>query len=632
MAVKRQKKGIKGKSGQNVPAFIAAFIFVILLPLVHVKATIEPVIYPRFTIMAFGLIVLTLGLWIFQNNQKFKLTLQFLPFVFFLILFLLVTLISLFYSVNPREGVPDFLKWFMVAVFVILLIGIFSNNKNAISIFLKSMLINASIALLIGFFQLYEVFGSLADPNAIYEVKGLMAHKNQFSISLFLLLPFVLMAGYHFEDLWRRISWVCAILLLFMLFVLQTRAVWIALFASSLAVIAVLLFSKDKDFLTFTKRMIRKPVVVIAAMIIIVSTTIIFVLDFHFLDKVIFRVVSVFDPEFTSNEWRLEMWDATLNLISDNLWFGVGAGNWKINIYPYYSEYLPSVYRHWRSPHNDYLWIASEKGLVGLGVYVLTFFSILILSLKNYFNAADRISRQDSLLLFAGFLGYMIISFFSFPAERVNHLVIIAVMVAITLTGQTGKNKSPDISVFNSRYFYIVLLALLYFPLHYGILCIRSEVNIAKAQVAYAKNDWQQLKLSADKGYSNYVPLEPKYSLPVVLYKGLAAMHFDKDLKAGIIEFEKAYEQHPNHITVINNVGSVYGIMGDFEKSAVYFQKTLEIFPHYELGLLNLAKAYFKQKDFEKAYQTILSCDPKSTNLEIVPLREELEKKMASDF
>ncbi|MEZ5147879.1 MAG: O-antigen ligase family protein [Bacteroidales bacterium] len=51
---------------------------------------------------------------------------------------------------------------------------------------------------------------------------------------------------------------------------------------------------------------------------------------------------------------------------------GVGAGNWKIAVYPYYGRFQPSVYRHWRNTHNDFLQISAEKGLGGFVLFVFT--------------------------------------------------------------------------------------------------------------------------------------------------------------------------------------------------------------------------------------------------------------------
>ena len=160
----------------------------------------------------------------------------------------------------------------------------------------------------------------------------------------------------------------------------------------------------------------------------------------------------------------------------------------------------------------------------------------------------------------------------------------------------------------------------------YSGICISSEIYIAKAQSAYDAKDWRALRIYADKGYSSIVPLEPRYSLPVINYTGLAYFQWDKDKEKALECFVKANRQHPNQIMVINNIGSIYGAMGNYDQSAAYYRQTLQIFPHYEFGLLNLARAYYLDKKYDLAYQAILSCDPRTKNNEVNLLRIQIEK------
>jgi len=79
------------------------------------------------------------------------------------------------------------------------------------------------------------------------------------------------------------------------------------------------------------------------------------------------RTIEITDENYAVVE-RLAHWDAAVRMWGDNLWFGVGIGNYE----PVYSAYaLP----RWPEPlghaHNYYLNIAAETGLLGLGAYLL---------------------------------------------------------------------------------------------------------------------------------------------------------------------------------------------------------------------------------------------------------------------
>lgn len=160
--------------------------------------------------------------------------------------------------------------------------------------------------------------------------------------------------------------------------------------------------------------------------------------------------------------------------------------------------------------------------------------------------------------------------------------------------------------------------------IHFGSIVIKSEMNIVKAQAAQEKRAISTMEKFAIKGYSVFAPIEPNHSFPVSMYIGIAKYH-KKEYKEALRYFKTSYYQHPTSISVMNNIGSVYGHLGILDSTIVYNKKSLDIFPHYEYGLLNLAKAYYLNKEFENAYQTILCCDPKSSNKDVMNLRLQIE-------
>lgn len=135
------------------------------------------------------------------------------------------------------------------------------------------------------------------------------------------------------------------------------------------------------------------------------------------------------------------------------------------------------------------------------------------------------------------------------------------------------------------------------------------------------------MKYFAGKANHYFAPIEPSSSFPISQYQGLAEYNMENFADA-LSYFKKAYKKHPSSISVINNLGSVYGQMGQMDSSIVYHKKSLEIFPHYETSLLNLTRAYYIIEDYEKAYQIVLSCDPKSENVQVRNAWVAIEKKL----
>jgi tetratricopeptide (TPR) repeat protein len=413
------------------------------------------------------------------------------------------------------------------------------------------------------------------------------------------------------------------------LIILQTRAVWIALFfAGVVKVILVFISFRKKGMITLNMVIAKKVFLPIASTFGLFLILFFAFPEIGFIKSISIRVSSIFDMGFSSNEWRLQMWEATYNLFQDNKLIGVGAGNWKISIYPYYGEYLPSVFKHWRNPHNDFLGIASEKGFFGLLTFVSMFLLLIYYSLRLIFKSKEKNDILLSSFMLFGLLGYLIISFFSFPAERMNHLIFTALISAILISKYLNL-KTKEIKGQKSEFLFVAipLIILLYLTVHFGIINLNTETQMTKVLVLKDRKEWKQMEKYVDKANSVFAPLDPAHSLPIVLYKGLAKFN-QQDYKSSLVYFKEAFEQHPNSISVLNNLGSAYGQLNNIDSSMVYQKKSLEIFPHYERGLTNLSKSYYLKENYTKAYQVILCCDPKSKNKEVGQIRKAIEQKI----
>ena len=78
------------------------------------------------------------------------------------------------------------------------------------------------------------------------------------------------------------------------------------------------------------------------------------------------------------------MYETTLGIIRDNPLFGVGTGGFKQE----FSEIAAEKYSGWRAnpaddPHNQYLFILAENGLVGLAAFLFVIAMILRDALKS---------------------------------------------------------------------------------------------------------------------------------------------------------------------------------------------------------------------------------------------------------
>jgi len=627
------KKNKLNKTARNLNGkkfLLSSYLFMIavcfVIPVMHFQILLDPVIFSRFTALAAVTAILAILLFFKTGKSKISTGILKNSFMILFLVFIFISITSLFFAINPIEGLSDIFKWMFFFVFTWVVLWLFTINSNVLLLLLKGLVIHAIIFSIAGLVQYFEKAYLNTDVDALYEVKVLMGHKNQYSISLMLLIPFIISAIITLEKAWRILAVFSLLLVFVMILILQTRAVWIALFFSFILLGSFFLVLNHKKQYIHIKNKTHKTIIKTGVLAFVMILLVIIFFPVGPLEMINRRISTIFNPEFTSNAWRFEMWKSTLVMAKDYSLTGVGAGNWKINIYPYYSDFLPSVFRHWRNPHNDYLLIWSEKGIPGLISFGLMFITLIITGLQNLFRAADLKKMLTTLFFVLGVLSYAIVSFFSFPNERISHFILISIMAAV-LISENISVKMHKAKSFNKKALVVPVLVVCYLAIHFGVIAIKSEAYVKNAFVAQEKKDWKVMKYFAEKSESKWAPIEPKSSFPISTYIGIAEYHL-KNYNEALAQFKKAYHLHPHQISILNNLGSIYGVLKEYDSAIVYHQKTLEIFPHYEEALLNLSKTYYLNNDFEKAYQLVLYCDPKSTNKEVNLLRTAIEVKL----
>jgi hypothetical protein len=124
------------------------------------------------------------------------------------------------------------------------------------------------------------------------------------------------------------------------------------------------------------------------------------------------------DPSGHTLTMRFEFWKASLNVIKNNLFLGVGTGDNKIALDAFYqSSNSPLAKQWWLRSHNQYLAIAVSFGLLGLLIFLFslsfpiiamnkthdcfyfTFFMMAVLS----FLTEDTLESQAGVTFFAFF-------------------------------------------------------------------------------------------------------------------------------------------------------------------------------------------------------------------------------------
>lgn len=628
MSRKNKTKKLQ-KESRPLDLYFLVISAIIVIPLIFSSKTSDPNLAPR--LLALGVLILGMSIINITKAVNKRPDFSFIRMIIFpvFLLYLVWSLVTLSQAVNPAEGSFDTIKIILFLALLVYASQVFINNKGAFSFLSKVVIISAIIATSIGLFQYFkEVPGNTGYDLllALYEVKGLMAHKNQFVISLFLMLPFTIYGVFKFKKYWLGFSLYSTLMIFLNIVILQTRSVWVSTLVFLLSFGFLWLFISIRNNQK-SSGMMKKWVVAVIILVIVGLGSFLIFQKTGTLNILKYKVSSLFDSKSHENQGRLKIWESTWELSQDNLAFGVGAGNWKISVLPYYTVNHQSKYKNWRRPHNDFLWVLSEKGVLGLLLYLLVFLIIVFYGFKILFKETDKDKLLITTLLLSGIGGYMVIALFTFPMERINpQIYIILMMAGIISIYFNTQNKLKSIA--GKSYFTIQLVVLIgsMVSIYYANILINSEVNTNKIHESINANKQKKIIEYADKAFTKFTTVSFN-AMPFHIYKGMANMRMKKYNQADK-DLQTALKYFPNHIAVLNNLAIVSAERNNTKKAISYLEKSLDLYPSYEDGLYNLVNFYYRDKDYQKAYVTLLSCNTQKPHRYHSGYMKELKSKI----
>ena len=366
-----------------------------LLLLVFLRPTLD--IFTSKSIIAFGeyylntaslLAILAIALSvsiIFRNLNELKK----LPLKSPIILFILLTFISIFYSFNFATSVAEWLRILSIFFLYILSFVLIKNKYN----FNKLVYTIIASTIIPGFMSLYQFFTktgmTIIDEDITNRIFGTFAHPNL--LAYYLTIPLALLV---FLVLKKDANYIKKILiyslLLFNFIILLltfTRGAWVAF------LIILLIFGtvKYRKFLAIS----------------ILGLFLIYML----LPPLSARVnnLFVYNP-YSSIQWRINIWKDGFKYAQENIIAGHGLGTAKEIILNKRGERFGSA-----DPHNDYLKIFIENGILGVISYIAIIVSLIFTLMKKYMK-----TKSDSAkILFLLFIGISSALYFMSFADNV---------------------------------------------------------------------------------------------------------------------------------------------------------------------------------------------------------------------
>ena len=582
---------------KNIDLGILIVGSVFIIPFLYSSHTADPLLTPRF--LAWGGVCFGLFLSVMVKDLKSpEGQVQDLfhdPIFMWLTLYLVISLISLTMAVNVGEGFVHWLKSFLFLAFLYGASLTLGTSTKRLQWLIQSIIL-AGIALgAVGWIQ--WGFPDILKIPGYFDVYGTMGNKNLYASALFLFLPFLLFAIFHYRGAWRHLALGAVIVIGFGIVITRTRSVWLAVVLSGMVVglttpvkkrcMASLgwVFSSIRSIFFRPIGKYGEQPLLGGYWLLGVAAALVFVWPTMTNGR---APISSDLISTASMKDRTVLWENTIKMVLNHPFRGVGPGQWKLHL-PKYGcmerQFLADGVTYevtFQRPHNDYLWVAAESGLPGL-ICILFFSTGLIQRCYGIIRHADDPGTQQlaTCMLF-GVLGFMVISFFSFPHERIFHNVFLGLISAVILSTYHCRNGGrPKKAPILNRWRCGLILGLCVGCAAVGYSRYRSDRYIRNALRARNSAHHATVITQLTLAQTWLTTLDPT-ATPLAWYRAMANYHLG-NLELAQVDFVSACKAHPYHFHSLNNAAECYALAGDWAV-ANHYRKRVEQLASWSSG------------------------------------------------
>ncbi len=609
------------------------FIFsIIIIPNVYYKMLLDKQLDIRYLSLSGFLLVLAL-FSIFSKKKRDLIDYSVLkqPVILVYFAYFLLVSFSSIWATNFAEASYEFLKtglFFLVFLYLILYIFKNDNTKNN---FVFAFIILGGILSIIGFTEYIKAFADTGfGLKTAYKVIGNNAHKNIFSQVLFITFSFSIYGIYSFLSVKKTLSLIVAFANFLLIALLMTRSVWVAIIVAFIIVLLVyLIIVKSKlsfkDIKTFILPLI---------FIILVSFAFFMILSLSSGKKEVKNhVVETVELKEGNAQHRIVLWKKSFLLFREHPLFGVGAGNWKIEILKYdvtkATKSGPVVPRR---THNDYLSVITETGIVGFLLYISIFILVIyqaIYILKSTENKEDIVFIL--VLLFA-LTGYLVYSFFSFPKERIETQIFLnSIMAYIVYKYTLIKKPKNDKKISNSKFakpVKFLILAFLLIAVKSGYDRVNAEINVNKIFNLVQSQKYDKIYDLIEDANSPFANLTP-FTEPLIKIQGAMLFQQNANLDDVLPYYEKALKIDPYHVKTYMELAQIYSSNGLDNNALDEMSKAYQYAPsNIQVKVMYI---YFMKKagKIDEAYEVLRTIDPNKKNKKYRAVAYEFLKEKA---
>lgn len=578
------------KSKQSIYAIVIMVLF-LLIPLFKISSLVDYTLIPHQLLGSLGTAVLLL-LILFSAPKK---TLPISWIVWSFLGFVAMNFVSVVAAINPVESWATISRYLLMFSFLVSVLFLFHHKLIRSSDIIKAVMLFGSLVAVITLFELFGVLENGKFFTDIYAVKATFGHKNLLSSALMLSLPFAIMGVATLNKLWKKGALILVFLLILEIFVLRTRGAWLSVFSATLVSSVLFMIGRRANGDTFKFPIKYVGLGVGLAVILIVA---------------LFSASGVQESvtDTTNLDKRVIFWQHSLEMAKEHPLTGVGAGNWKIN-FPGYGlgglDYnVVQGITHVQRPHNDYLWVLSESGFLGLifflGIFVMAFVQLF----KKLKETNSREDLAINLGVAFGLIAYLVFSLTDFPLERTSHNFLVVLLLALAYRDGIPSSKIN----LKSKAWIWLLLAAVGFSALVSSYRWQGEKNSKLVLEAYERRDVKAMVPSAEEALNSFYNMD-NFANPVYYYSSLGKLFLKQPqdaLEDGLLALEIA----PNNIITIAQLANVYKAQDNTEEALRYYNLATAISPRFESGRFTKSEIFINQKKYVEAFEEIRAVNP----------------------
>jgi len=531
---------------------------------------------------------------------------------------LVLAVISSYNSINPSESYWELLYlsgWISIyACFMI-----YSTKETMKYIIVASSVVGAVLSLLL-FNDVYQWF-TIDLPS-----KGLnsatFGFTNYFAQYLCFALPAAIISLFMIKDNKAKLFMLlCCIITLGGLMITRTRAAWLGV---AIALVVFVLFNRNMILAEINAIKYKKGAiaVLLSSVFIVIYITSIPIDSFDYGHNIrvpsghnsnqkqtVWKTIKTLTRLKTDFDWggRLNMYQSAIGIIREHPFVGIGLGNWRL-LSPKYSDNTAYTDKNFtkitQRPHNDFLWMLSEVGIIGIvfvGGFLIYHLRLLLKGLKRGKDSGEE--RYLLLFCLISLIAIGIESMFDFPRQRtMPNLYLWSIMgfIATTSIQSIGKNKYQNAPP-------LFLAAILSVVSVFAYFDLKSNIYSQDAKYYNNNNMPNELYASSAIALSFYRNLD-NAGTPIYYYMGISK-HQLGDKNAAKLFFQRAIQLAPFHIGALTNYMILLGELGELASAHKIMGIIQHVYPRMAKSRLDMAKFYIREGKNHQAREILLALE-----------------------